>query len=84
MKKSEDQKKKIYNEKILGLKRKKETKIKNFFSNNGTDITIVTFSLIGCVFLIPECYYILTGKKAFQNCSNDEKAEKKRKSLMKL
>ena len=43
------------------------TKIKNFFSNNGTDIAIVTFSLIGCVFLIPECYYILTGKKAFQN-----------------
>ena len=68
MKKSEDQKKKIYNEKILGLKGKKEiTKIKKFFSNNGTDIAIVTFSLIGCVFLIPECYYILTGKKAFQN-----------------
>jgi hypothetical protein len=79
-----EEEKKIYNEKILGLKGKKETmitKIKNFFSNNGTDIAIVTFSLIGCVFLIPECYYILTGKiiEAFQNSSNDEKGEKKEK-----
>ena len=75
---------KLYNEKILGLKGKKESipgKIKNFFSKNTENIIVVSFSLIGCVFLIPECYVILAGKiiEAFQNRDRNENNEKQEK-----
>ena len=69
-----EEEKKLYNEKILGLKKKKLSvsgKIKNFFSENGEDIIEVTFGLIGCVFLIPRCY-VFVAAKMFEIFSRDK------------
>ena len=73
--KYEEQEKEAYERKILGLKKKKISfpqKIKNYLKDNKEGIFEVTVDLIGCVFLIPECFADLTAKVilSIQNINN--------------